>query len=179
MLDAAGCCLVVVDVQGKLAQVAHDKEKLFANCEVLIKTAKGLEFPVIWCEQNPKALGPTIEQLGSLLTEEQPIAKYSFSCCGNEEFSERVKSLGRKQYILCGIESHVCIYQTAMDLKEAGLEVEVVADAVSSRTAENKNIALRRMEREGVKISCTEMVLFELLKTAKHEKFKELARLIK
>lgn len=179
MLDASNCCLVVVDVQGKLAELMHDKEKLFANCEILIKTAKALEFPVIWCEQSPKALGPTIEKLASLLTEEEPIAKYSFSCCGNAEFAERVKAVNRSQFILCGIEAHVCVYQTAMDLMDTGFEVQVVADAISSRSLENKNIALRRMESEGVKISCSEMVLFELLKTAKHEKFKELARLIK
>lgn len=179
MLDAAKCCLVIIDVQGKLAQLVHDRERLIGNIGVLIKIAKALEIPIIHCEQNPKALGSTVEELESLLAGNQAIAKFSFSCCGNDDFNNAIAGAGRGQVILCGIESHVCVYQTAIDLLGKGLEVYVVADAVSSRTKENKDLSLGRMASEGVKLSSTEMSMFELLKTSKHEKFKELARLIK
>ena len=179
MLDTGKCCLVVVDVQGKLAELMDDKETVFGNIEILIKTAKALEFPVIWCEQNPKALGATIPQVRQLLTDNQSISKFSFSCCGQDQFNDKLKEVRPKQVILCGIEAHVCICQTAVRLLDRDYEVHVVADAVSSRTSANKEIALRRMEAEGALVSSTEMALFELLRTAKHEKFKELVKLIK
>jgi nicotinamidase-related amidase len=179
MLDTSKCCLVVVDVQGKLAELMDNKDSVFANIEILIKTAKVLEFGIIWCEQHRRALGPTIPQIAELLTDNQPIDKFSFSCCGQDEFNNKLKELRPRQVILCGIEAHVCIYQTAADLLDKDYEVHVIADAISSRTQTNKEIALRRMEADGALISSTEMALFELLRTAKHEKFKELAKLIK
>ncbi len=179
MVDIEKSCLVIVDVQGKLAELMDNKTAVFANIEILIKTAKTLDIPIIRCEQNPAALGRTIPQLDRLLTENPPVEKFSFSCCGDEKFVEQLKITGRKQIILCGIEAHVCIYQTAMDLLDKDYEVCVIADAVSSRTAANKQIAIKRMDCEGAAISSTEMVMFELLKTAKHPKFKELAKLIK
>lgn len=179
MLDSTKCSLVIVDVQGKLAELMDNKESVFANIEILIKTAKALNFGIIWCEQNRRALGPTIPQIAELLTDNQPIDKFSFSCCGHDEFNDKLRELQPKQIILCGIEAHVCIYQTAMDLVEKDYEVHVIADAISSRTSANKEIALRRMEAEGVLLSSTEMALFELLRTAKHAKFKELMNLIK
>jgi len=179
MIDREKCCLVVVDVQGKLAQVMDDKQGLFDNIEILIKAAKALEIPVLWCEQNRRALGATIEQLAEHLAGIEAVDKMSFSCCGDERFNDRFAAVGKNQVILCGIETHVCICQTALDLLERDCQVHVIADAVSSRTAANKRIALDRLGRAGVVVSSTEMVLFELLKTAGHEKFKELARLIK
>ena len=179
MIDAKKCCLVVVDVQGKLAQLMVDKESLFANIGVLIKAAKALEMPILWCQQNPVALGPTVECLRELLDGVEPVDKFSFSCCGDEAFGGKLTALKVRDIILCGIESHICVYQTAMDLLDGDYDVHLIADAVSSRTAANKAIAIKRLTAEGANISCTEMVLFELLGTAKHPKFKELARLIK
>ena len=179
MLDSKKCCLVIVDVQGKLAELMDNKKAVFANIEILIRTAKALEFGIIWCQQHPRALGPTIPQIAELLTDNQPIDKFSFSCCGHDGFNDKLKELRPKQAILCGIEAHVCIYQTAADLLDKDYEVHVIADAVSSRTPANKEIALRRMEADGALISSTEMAMFELLRTAKHEKFKELVKLIK
>ncbi len=179
MLEIEKSCLVVVDVQSKLANLMDNKEPLFANVEILIKAAKALEIPILWCQQNPKGLGGTLPQIAELLADSEPIDKFSFSCGGDENFIERLKNSGRKQIILCGIETHVCIYQTAMDLLDKDYEVNLVADAVSSRSAENKQIALKRLSAEGVYLSSTEMTVFELLKTAKHPKFKELAKLIR
>ena len=179
MLDVKKCCLIVVDIQGKLAQLMHDKQRLFDNVEIMIKAARILDIPIVWCEQNPKALGVTLEQLTQHLSDNLPIPKFSFSCCADEKICQAIKETHRKQVILCGIEAHVCVYQTAMDLLSKEYDVCVLADSVSSRTAENKQIAINRMESEGTAIGSVEMVLFELLRTAKHEKFKDIARLIK
>ena len=179
MLDINSCCLVVVDVQGKLAQLMHDKQRLFSNVQILIKSAKLLDIPILWCQQSPQALGATLPQIAKLLDGNEPIDKASFSCCGVEQFNCKLDGLNKNQILVCGIEAHVCIYQTAVELKAKGLDVTVVADAVSSRTLENKQIAIERLRAEGVKIAGVEMVLFELLKTAEHPQFKQVAKLIK
>jgi len=179
MLDVKNCCLVVVDVQGKLAELMHEKEILFSNVQILIKAAKILEIPILWCQQCPQSLGPTTPQIAELLAGCEPIDKAAFNCCGNENFKTALASLPRRQIILAGIETHVCIYQTAADLLGEGYSVEIVADAVSSRTLANKQIALRRLSAQGANITSTEMTLFELLKTANHPKFKQIAKLIK
>ena len=179
MLEIQQCCLTVVDVQGKLAQLMHDREALFKNVRILVQAAKILDIPILWCQQVPDALGPTIPEIAELLDDNEPINKAAFSCCGEEKFNTKLKELERKQVLLCGIETHVCIYQTAVDLHRQDFHVEVIADAVSSRTLENKQIAINRLASEGVKITCTEMVLFELLKTAEHPQFRQIAKLIK
>ncbi len=179
MLEIDQCCLVVVDIQGKLAQLMADKETLFQNARILIQAAKILEIPILWCQQAPQALGPTVPEIAELLSGIEPIDKASFSCVGHEPFNIQLDALARRQVLLCGIETHVCIYQTAMDLMWEDYDLTVVADAVSSRTAENKRIALERMAFEGVPIASAEMVLFDLIKTAEHPQFKPIARLVK
>ncbi|MHC4621263.1 MAG: hydrolase [Planctomycetota bacterium] len=179
MLDIAESCLVVVDVQGKLAQLMYDKDALFKNIAILIKSAQILDIPILWCQQCPDALGPTVPEITELLCDATPIDKSCFNCCGEERFNTALQKLGRSQILLCGIEAHVCIYQTAVDLLGTGYEVSVIADAVSSRTCQNKEIALGTMRAEGVKISSTEMAIFELLQTAEHPKFKQVAKLVK
>jgi nicotinamidase-related amidase len=157
----------------------YDNQTLFKNIEILIKAAKTLSIPIIWCQQVPDALGPTIPQIAELLSGDQPINKSSFSCCGDEQFIDRLNTLNRNNIILCGIETHICIYQTALGLLAKGRYVTVAADAVSSRTQENKQLALNRMKSKGVDISSVEMTLFELLKTAKHPQFRDIAKLVK
>ena len=109
----------------------------------------------------------------------EPINKSTFSCCGEERFIEQIDALKPSTAILCGIETHVCVFQTATDLIQTGLDVHVIADATSSRTQENKDIGINRMAKAGAVISSTEMLLFEFLRSARHEKFRELAKLIK
>ena len=179
MLDIEKTALVVVDVQGKLAELMYDKETVFANCVVLVKTAKILGVPILWCQQYPKALGETIPQLAELLAGESPIDKLCFSCAGHPDFIARLNELKREQVILCGIETHVCVHQTAMDLLDRDYDVHLIADATSSRTESNRKIGIQRMRDEGVCISSTEMALFELLRTAEHADFKEVAKLIR
>lgn len=166
-------------MQGRLAQLMYDRQTLFKNIQILIKAAKILEIPILWCQQCPDALGPTVPEIERLLTDTEPIDKASFSCCGIERFNEKLNGLRRRQILLCGIEAHVCIYQTAVDLLSKDCYVDVIADAVSSRTLENKQIGLERMRAERANITSVEMVLFELLGTAKHPRFKQIARLIK
>jgi nicotinamidase-related amidase len=179
MLETGNTILIVVDVQGKLAQLMHEKELLFKNIRILIQAVKILGIPILWCQQVPAALGPTVPEIAELLAGVEPIDKASFSCCGCGEFVERLRALGRGQAILCGIETHVCIYQTAADLVKKGYQVDVIADAVSSRTAENKQTGLKRIAECGASISSMEMALFELLRTAEHPQFKQIARLVK
>jgi nicotinamidase-related amidase len=179
MLDIEKCTLVVVDVQGRLAQLMYGREALLKNIQILIKAAKILDIPIVWCQQVPDSLGPTVPEIAELLGDIEPVNKASFSCCGDERFINKLNSLDRQQVLLCGIETHVCIYQTAVDLRSRGYEVSVAADAVSSRTLENKQIGLERIEAEGTRVSSTEMVLFELLKTAEHPQFKQIAKLVK
>ncbi len=179
MLEIPNACLVVIDVQGKLAQLMFDKESLFKNVRILIQAAQILDIPILWCQQVPESLGPTVPEIAELLAGEEPIDKACFSCCGEERFTAELNALGREQVLLCGIEAHVCVYQTAMDLMEGGLDITIVADAVSSRTEQNRETALDRLSAEGANISSTEMVLFELIKTAKHPQFRDIARLVK
>jgi nicotinamidase-related amidase len=179
MLNQNDCCLVVVDVQGKLAQLMQDKETFFKNIRILIQSAKILNIPILWCQQVPAALGPTIPEIAELLTDNQPINKSSFSCCGCEEFNSKLEKLGHRQILLTGLETQVCVYQTTIDLLAKGYEVDIITDAVSSRILANKDIGLQRIAAEGAKISSTEMALFEILKTAEHPSFKQIAKLVK
>jgi nicotinamidase-related amidase len=179
MLNEKDCCLIIVDVQGKLARLMQDKETLFKNIRILIQSAKILNIPILWCQQVPAALGPTVPQIAELLTRLEPVNKSCFSCCLSDEFNRKLNALGRKQILLCGIEMHVCIYQTAVDLLAKGYQVDVIADAVSSRTLDNKQIALNRIAALGAKLTSTEMALFEILRTADHPQFKQIAKLVK
>ena len=179
MLKIENCCLAVVDVQGKLAQLMHGKEALFKNIRILIQTARILEMPILWCQQVPDALGPTIPEIAELLADIEPINKATFSCCNADQFNAKLNASQRNQILLCGIETHICIYQTAMNLSRKGFQASVIVDAVSSRTLDNKQIALSRLSTEGVSIYSVEMALFELLQTAEHPKFRQIAKLIK
>lgn len=170
---------ILVDVQGRLAEIMHEKDVLFDNLQRLVKGMQLLKVPILWMEQIPEKMGPTIPPLAALLAPDKPISKTSFSCCGNDPFLKHLHSLGRKSVVMAGIEAHVCVYQTAMDLLERGYEVEVVADAVSSRAASNKQIALKRIKAAGARLTSVEMVLFELMRTADHPAFRDMLKIVK
>lgn len=171
--------MLLVDVQGQLAQLMHGKDDLFTHLEIMIQGVKIMGIPIIWMEQIPSKLGPTTDRIAALMEGDLSIEKSSFSCCGEPEFMARFEALGRRQVILTGIETHICIYQTGMDLLNRGCEVQVVSDCVSSRTLENKNIGISRLERSGAGITSVEMLFFELLKTAQGDIFKQIVKLIK
>ncbi len=179
MLTTNSTVLVLVDVQGKLAQLMDGKEALFQNLRKLVQGVQVLGVPIVWLEQNPAGLGPTIPELAELLHGQQPIAKVSFSCCGDGGFMTALRATGRKQVLLAGIEAHVCIYQTAADLLKLGYEVEVVADGVSSRTTANRGLALQKIQQLGARLTSVEMALFELLGKADGPAFKAMLKIVK
>ena len=179
MFTIENSVLVIVDVQGKLAQLMYQKDALFENLQKIIRGAQILQVPILWVEQNPKGLGPTIPEVAELLRDIEPISKLSFSCCANERFMQRLEALGHRQALLAGIETHICVHQTAMDLLQLGYEVQIVTDAVSSRTVENKQIGLEKIRAAGGVLTSVETALFELLRVAKGPKFKELLALVK
>ncbi|KGJ87465.1 isochorismatase family protein [Thalassotalea sp. ND16A] len=179
MLNKDDTVFVLVDVQGNLAGLMHDKQTLFSNLQKLIKSLQILNIPIIWLEQNPQAIGQTIPLISSLLVGQKPISKMSFSAFQEEHFVKQLEQLDRKQVLIAGIESHVCVYQTAMDLLSANYHVELVSDAVASRTQSNKQIALLKMQNQGITLTSTEMALFELLGVAEGKQFKQIIKIIK
>jgi len=179
ILQIDQCCLVVVDVQGKLAQLMVGREKLYKNIAISIQVATGLGIPILWCQQSPNALGPTVEEIQKHLTDYTPINKTSFSCWRDPGFRVKLEALETRQILLCGIEAHICIYQTAKDLCLSGFQVEVLVDAISSRTQDSRELAVQRMMSQGIGGMNVEMALFELLKCADHPQFRSLSKLIK
>lgn len=170
---------ILIDVQGKLAQLMYEKEELFDTLQRLVKGMQALDIPILWTEQIPAKMGPTIPELSDLLANQKPIPKSCFSCAGENTLMDALTALGRRHVVLAGIETHVCVYQTTRDLVERDYEVDVVADAVSSRTRQNRAIGLERCKMEGANLTNLEMILFELMETADHPAFRDILRLIK
>jgi nicotinamidase-related amidase len=178
-LDAANTVLLLIDFQERLFPVMHDKEKLLKNVIKLIKGAKVLEIPIVLTEQYPKGLGPTIPEIKELIPEIKPVEKVCFSCTDEAAFNQALEGLKRKQVLIAGIEAHICVYQTAMALGRLGYEVQPVGDCVASRDPENRLAALFKMGAAGVSLTTTEMALFELLKVAQGDKFKQISAIVK
>lgn len=178
MLKRENAVLIFIDVQGRLSELVDNSETLFNNLRRLLEGMNALGVPVIVTEQIPEKLGPTRDEFQEFI-DGPVIAKSSFGCCGEPAFFQTLEKTGRKQVILCGIETHVCVYQTAIELLATGHKVYVVSDAVSSRDPANKELALRRMESEGVRLTGTEMVVFELLGDAKDPAFKSILKIVK
>lgn len=171
--------LVLVDYQERLMPAMADKEALEEN---VVKLAKGcgiLGLPILVTQQYTRGLGETVAPIKEALENFDPIEKTTFSCYGEPAFVEALEKTGRKTVILAGIETHVCVLQTALDLVEAGYQVFLPADCVSSRKLSDKNYGEVRMGSCGVTLTSCESVLFELLKDAKHENFKAISNLVK
>ena len=179
MLALDNAVLVVIDVQGRLAELMFERAQVCANMARAIRGCKALHVPVLWLEQNPARLGPTIASLRHLLEPATPIAKMTFSAWGAKPFVDALAASGRKQVLLVGIETHVCVYQTAADLVRNGYEANVVADAVSSRSRANRDAGLRSAEAAGAGLTTVEMFLFELLRTSEHPAFREVQKGLK
>ncbi|MEZ9202701.1 hydrolase [Vibrio splendidus] len=179
MLNRANTGLVVVDVQGKLARLVDESDTLIANCEKLAHGAQVLGLPIIRLEQNPEKLGATVDELNDLLSDAKPIPKFTFNACDEPKFVEAVQAKDVDTWLVCGIEAHICVYQTAMGLLELGYKVQVVGDCVSSRTALNKDLAIRRLMDAGIDITGLEMSLYELVKDCRAREFKLILSLIR
>ena len=175
MLDRERAALVVVDVQEAFRPAVQDFDRVARNAAVLVQGARALGVPVIATEQYPRGLGATVPELAEHLNGVEPIEKTVFSAAGAEGFD----LAGREQVLVCGIESHVCVSQTAHDLLDRGLEVHVARDAVSSRTEENLELGLQKMEGAGAVLTSVEAALFELLGEAGSDEFKTVQKLIR
>jgi nicotinamidase-related amidase len=171
--------LVVVDIQERLLPAIHEKERLVANAVRLIKGAAILGVPVVATEQYRKGLGATVPEVAAAIPDFAPMEKLAFSACGAAGFAAALQEKEISQPILCGIEAHVCVTQTCLDLMERGFRVWVAADAISSRTPENLRYGIDRMRAAGAVIASVEMVLFELLGQAGTEEFKQILTLVK
>src|SRR5690625_4492826 len=179
MIEVKYTALVIIDVQGKLSKIMHQSKEVLKNIEILIQGAKLLEIPVLWLEQYPKGLGPTTTEVKQHLSDQEPVAKMTFSACQTDEFQQQLKQINKKNLLITGIETHICVYQTVKDLLTAGHYVEVVTDCVSSRTLADKQVGIDKMKSLGASVTSVEMALFELMQTAEHPNFKEISRLIK
>ena len=181
-LDRAKTVLVIIDVQEKLMPVIDGADEVIRNLERLVRGCHILGVPVVITEQYVKGLGPTVEPVRRALEETsgyEPIEKMCFSADGCDAFSARLAALGRTQVLVAGVETHVCVYQTVEDLLARDLSVSVIADAVSSRTPRNRELALQRFVSDGAKLSSTEMALFELTVYAGTDEFRAISRLVR
>ena len=179
-LSPQQCALLVIDIQEKLLPPIHEKERLVRNTQLLIRLAKILSLPVIATTQYSKGLGPMVAEISSLLPDTQPLDKLEFGCFSNGEFCSSVAALnGRNTLLLCGMETHICVLQTALGALAQGHRVHVAADAVGSRSELNWKLGLQRMRDAGAVISSTEMMIYELLGKSGTPAFKEMLRFIK
>jgi nicotinamidase-related amidase len=180
MLDLKRTALAVIDVQESFRTHIPDFAEMAARVALVSHAARLLGLPLIVTEQYPKGLGRTAAEIRAVLPDDiEPIEKTAFSSCGAQEFVSQLESAGARQVLLCGIEAHVCVNQTAHDLLALGLQVHLLTDCISSRTERNRQTGLDKMLRSGALPSSTELALFELMRDARHEQFKAIQKLIK
>lgn len=179
LLRSNDSLLLLVDVQGKLARMMHESEVMIRQQAIMIEACRTLDVPVVWAEQLPDKLGPTVPELTGKLEGLEPLAKSSFGCCGDPAIMQAIRATGRKQVLLIGIEAHVCVWQSAAALRDDDYSVHLICDGVSSRSVFNRDIAFRRMSAAGVYLSNVEMALFELMENATHPRFRDITRLLK
>lgn len=181
LIETQSSLLVVIDVQQRLAAAMpqETKDQVIKQIGVLLQASEALAVPTVVTEQYPKGLGPTEPALTQATSEKlNTIEKTCFSCLHCRTFADQVDGSNKKQIILTGMEAHICVLQTALDLQHSGYQVFVVEDAVCSRTQANKDNAMHRLRQEGVIVTNTESVLFEWLRDAQHPEFKTLSKLI-
>ncbi len=171
--------LAVIDVQERFRPLQKDFARMVAGVSRLVQTCRILDVPILVTEQYPKGLGTTVQELRDVLGETRALTKTCFSSCGSEEFQRALRDLGRRQALVCGIETHVCVSQTVHDLLQRGISVQVAIDAVESRNSVDREVALRKMERSGAILTTVEAAAFELLEDATNPKFKEVQALFK
>ena len=179
MLRPENTGLIVVDIQGKLARLVHDSKALIANCEKLINGSQVLGLPIIFLEQNPDKLGGTVDELKSIIESFNPVTKYTFNGCAEPNFINILQAEKIETWLVCGIEAHICVYQTAVGLLDLGYNVQLVNDCVSSRSQQDKALGVSRLKSEGAIITGVEMCLYELLQDCRKAEFKPILNLIR
>jgi len=178
-LEKHRTALVVIDIQERFRGLIHGQDQLFKSTSRLIRAFRELDMPVLLTEHYSRGLGVTVAEVRTHLDGIKPIEKIAFSCDGDSGFRKALDSLNRDQLILCGIEAHVCVYQTARDLMDRGKQVAIAADAVSARHAADREIGLRHMQRIGVQVMNADMILFEILREAQTADFKAIQPILK
>jgi nicotinamidase-related amidase len=179
-LDPRRTALAVIDVQESFRPHIPDFAELAARVALVTRAAQLLGVPVVVTEQYPKGLGHTAGEIRAVLPENfEAVEKTAFSSCGAQEFVARLEQAGARQILLCGIEAHVCVNQTAHDLLARGYQVHLLTDCISSRSPQNRQVGLDKLRQSGAIPSSTEMALFELMRDARHEQFKAIQKLIK
>ncbi|MEI6275649.1 MAG: hydrolase [Prolixibacteraceae bacterium] len=173
------CTALIIDIQEKLYPVMAEKEALVTNCIKLLQGFAALNIPTIFSQQYTKGLGATIPEISSLYPSFSYIEKQSFSCMDEPDCVHLLEQTGKSIVLICGIESHVCVLQTAIDLQEKGYQPVVISDCISSRNLTEKQIALNRFSQEGIRISTVESILFELTRSASAAEFKAISKIIK
>lgn len=167
--------ILLVDLQEKLTPHIHDRKNIVNNCEWLIKAGQKLQVPTLACEQYPKGLGYTEANIRTRFEKSQLVEKTCFSAARNIVFIDKLAELNRSQVVICGIEAHVCVLQTAIDLLQMDYQIFVVADAIGSRSLDDKYYAIQRMQQKKVSMVTKEMVLFEWLEDSNSNLFKEIS----
>lgn len=173
------CAAMMIDIQQKLLPLIENHNHIVSCSAILLKAFEHIALPVAYCEQYPKGLGETVAELKPLLSTTPRFEKYTFSAMDHEEAAAHIRSWNRKNIILFGIEAHVCVLQTALDLLDAGYQPILVVDAIGSRHSVDCETAFLRAQKAGCVLVSTESLLFELIRTAKHSVFKEISQLIK
>lgn len=179
MLNELEAVLVMVDFQGRLAQIVDRSELVIPNALRMVKGCQALDIPILATVQVPEKLGPILEALEEPLAGVEIIAKAHFSALREPNFLLALEKTKRRQVILAGIEAHVCVLQTGFDLLDSGFQVHVMSDGVFSRTSENHQLALERLQAKGAILSSVEIALFEMIRTSKHPAFRTISKLVK
>lgn len=180
ILDSSRTALLVVDIQEAFRGVIDDFDRLASRAAIAVRAFQLLELPVFVTEQYPKGLGRTADEISSVLPEDfDYLEKTAFSSCGAAQLEDGFNAAGVKQVVVCGLETHVCVNQTTHDLLDRGFQVHLLTDCVASRTKRDRRAGLQKMFSSGAVASSLEMALFELMRDARHERFKEIQQLIK
>ncbi len=171
--------LLLVDYQERFVPVLHDNQEIIKNIKFLLSGFNIYKVPITVSEQVPEKLGATIDEFKSLLKEADFFSKKAMSCCGQAGFVDKLKAKKINKVAVCGIEAHVCVLQTCLDLLHNGFQVHLVCDAITTRVPHNRNIAIEKMKNAGVIVTSVETILFEIAYEAGSEEFKQLQQLFK
>lgn len=179
MLERENVLLLVIDYQQKLLAAFKEPEATLQTCVKLIRFARILGLPIVWTEQYPKGLGPTVDSVKSELAHLAPIEKLTFSCFGEASFVSALSAHSSGQLMVCGIETHICVEQTVLDGIAAGYQMHVVTDACASRRIQDHDTGLRKIEQAGGILSCSEMAMYEILRASDAKEFREVLKIVK
>jgi len=179
MLEHNTTGLLVVDIQGKLARLVEESDTLIANTATLVQGVRALGLPVVWLEQNPGKLGATVPELQPLQAGDPVLPKYSFGALGEPTVATALAESGVDHWLVCGIETHICVYQSVLGLLASGARVSLVVDAVSSRRAANRELAIGQLAARGAALTSVEMCLFDLMGDCRHPAFRQILSLVK